>query len=178
MSNHHENDELHFEQIQHGGVQFEDRDLGARGIIAFLIVLGVSGVVLCLIVWAYFDYHSKQVKAVPGSVGPQAVSRRAGPDALQAFKETYQPAVPLQTDDVSDMKRLLESTSQQLSTYGYVDQNSGVVHIPIEQAMDQVVKQGIPARTAPAGQPPVADWGSGRDTVPGAGGGVRPASKQ
>lgn len=177
MSNHHE-EELHFEQIQHGGVQYEDRDLGARGIIAFLVVLGVSGLLLCLIVWGYFDYHAKHVLSTPGASGPQAVTHVPHADALQSFKQTYQPSVPLQTDDVADMKHEVESTSQQLNSYGYVDQNSGVVHIPIDQAMDQLVKQGIPTRPAPTGQPQAADWGSGRDTVPGAGGGVRPASRQ
>jgi len=177
MSNHHE-EELHFEQIQHGGVQYEDRDLGARGIIAFLIVLGVSGLVLCLIVWGYFDYHARHVLAEPVASGPQAVTHKVMPDALDGFKETYQPTVPLQVDDVSDMQHYRDASNKQLSSYGYVDQNSGVVHIPIDQAMDQVAKQGVPTRTAPTGQQQSADFGSGRDTVAGAGGGIRPAGRQ
>jgi len=177
----HPNDEpsdLHFEQVKHSGVQYEDRDLGARGIIAFLIVLGVSGLVLCLIVWGYFDYHAKQLREEPTAAGPQVVTPNTDANPLEQFKKTYQPAVPLQTDDVADMNRYREQSNDQLGNYGYVDQKAGVVHIPIEQAMDQLVKQGLPTRPAPTPQAPVADFGSGKETVPGAGGGTRPLTKQ
>jgi len=174
MSKHHDEGELHFEQIQHSGVQYEDRDLGARAIIVFLIVLGVSGLVLCLMVWGYFDYHSRRLNAIPEVNGPQVVNTPSGEGHLP---EERFPKPALQTDDVREMNQLRSDNNAQLNSYGYVDQKSGTVHIPIDQAIDTVAKQGLPTRTAPASQG-VADFGSGRDTVAGAGGGVRPETRQ
>lgn len=188
--NHHDEGELHFEQIQHHGVAYEDRDLGARGIIVFLIVLCVSGFVLCLMVWGYFDYHARQLKKIPPVTGPQILADVPNSQINPPQQRFPQPT--LQTDDVRDMHKLRVSNDEQLNSYGYVDQKAGVVHIPIDQAMDQLVKQGLPARQAPGSEQktaqasvnsatnnqPVADFGSGRDTVAGAGGGVRPANNQ
>jgi len=190
MSKHsHDENELHFEQIQHQGVQYEDRDLGARGIIVFLVVLGVTGIVLCLMVWGYFDYHARHMLPAVPIAGPQKIYT---PSAEQQAPEGRFPKPSLQLDDVSDMNALKQAEAKRLDSYGYIDEKGGVVHIPIDQAMDQLTKQGLPARqtaaTANAGtkttaqsvssQAPVADFGSGRDTVAGAGGGVRPANNQ
>jgi hypothetical protein len=35
-----------------------------------------------------------------------------------------------------------------LNNYGYVDEQKGVVHIPIERAMDRLLQQGLPTRRA------------------------------
>jgi hypothetical protein len=43
-----------------------------------------------------------------------------------------------------------------LNTYGWVNQESGVVHIPIEEAMRRMLESGVPARNAP-----VPDFGLG-----------------
>ena len=191
MSKHHNDEpsELHFEQIQHKGVQYEDRDLGARGIIVFLVVLGITGIVLCLMVWGYFDYHARHMEPATRIAGPQTIYT---PSAEEQAPEGRFPKPSLQIDDVGDENQLKQSNAQRLSSYGYIDQKSGIVHIPIDQAMDQLAKQGLPTRqtaqpanaaakanaqqsSAPA---PVADFGSGRDTVAGAGGGVRPESNQ
>lgn len=190
MSKHpHDEGELHFEQIQHKGVQYEDRDLGARGIIVFLVVLGITGIVLCLMVWGYFDYHARQMAKNVPIESPQQVYT---PNAEEQAPEGRFPKPALQIDDVSDMNTVREAAQQRLNTYGYIDEKGGIVHIPIQQAMDQIVKQGLPTRPAQgmtanapkanaqanASQAPVADFGSGDDTVAGAAGGVRPANNQ
>jgi len=37
---------------------------------------------------------------------------------------------------------------QTLNSYGWVDQNAGVVHIPIAEAMKLVAQRGLPTRPA------------------------------
>jgi hypothetical protein len=172
---HHDEGELHFEQIQHHGVQYEDRDLGARGIIVFLIVLCVSGLVLCLMVWGYFGYHARELKKIPPVTGPQVIADT--PNAQINPPEQRFPKPALQTDDVRDMNTLREQNNAKLGSYGYVDQKAGVAHIPIDKAMERLAQQGLPTRQG-QGQAQAAEFGSGRDTVAGAGGGVRPANNQ
>jgi hypothetical protein len=41
---------------------------------------------------------------------------------------------------------LRDESKQRLSSYGWVDQQIGVVHIPIERAMELVLKDGFPSR--------------------------------
>lgn len=195
MSNkgHNDEGELHFEQIKHSEVSYEDRDLGARGIIVFLIVLGVTGVLLCAMVWGYFDYHMRQVHETEAKIsGPQVAP---SPNLNVAPPEDMFPKPALQIDDVADMNRLRAADNGRLSSYGWVDQSAGIAHIPIDKAMDQIAAQGLPARPAQTqpgqqqagqqqqaqpqpGQTPVADFGSGDDSIAGAAGGVRPENNR
>ena len=38
-----------------------------------------------------------------------------------------------------------------LSSYGWVDQAKGTVHIPINQAIDMVAQKGLPVKVSPQG---------------------------
>lgn len=179
MSNHHDHRDEHdvqYESTRHHGVAYEDRDLGARGIIVFLVVLGISGLALCLIVWGYFDWHAKHMRGnVPVAQAP-AVGTPTG--AIPSPTDRF-PKPSLQLDDVADMNLYRQSVTARLNSYGYIDKSAGIVHIPIDVAMGIVAKQGLPTRPqgvvpSAANEPGVADFGSGADTVAGAGGGVRP----
>jgi nitrate reductase NapE component len=44
------------------------------------------------------------------------------------------------------IKALREQEQTRLKSYGWVDQENGIVHIPIERAMDLLVQKGLPAR--------------------------------
>jgi hypothetical protein len=37
--------------------------------------------------------------------------------------------------------------------YGWVDQNAGIAHVPIQRAMDLVIQQGLPTRPVAASTP-------------------------
>jgi len=58
------------------------------------------------------------------------------------------PQPQLQKTPIPDLKEVRAKEEQTLTTYGWVDQQKGVVRIPISQAMDLVVKKGLPVRTA------------------------------
>jgi hypothetical protein len=54
----------------------------------------------------------------------------------------------LQPHPATDLKRYCEIEQEQLSTYGWVDKNNGLVRIPVDRAMDIVLQKGLPARPA------------------------------
>jgi hypothetical protein len=58
------------------------------------------------------------------------------------------PEPRLQKNPIPDLKAVRAAENQVLTTYGWVDQQKGTVRIPIEQAMDLVVKKGLPVRPA------------------------------
>jgi hypothetical protein len=53
------------------------------------------------------------------------------------------PASTLQTDPAQDLVRLRAREDQALNTYYWVDRQNGVVHIPIDQALKQIVARGL-----------------------------------
>lgn len=50
-------------------------------------------------------------------------------------------------DDHAERVALYEAQNAKLNGYGWVDRSSGIVHIPIDRAMDLIVQRGLPART-------------------------------
>lgn len=71
--------------------------------------------------------------AYPGSMGD--VDR----------KLTINPPGPrLQTDSAADLQRFRAEEAKRLNTYYWIDKQKGTVHIPIQQAMQKLVKTGIP----------------------------------
>ena len=53
------------------------------------------------------------------------------------------PAPQLQVDPAQDLANFRAAEDKRLNTYYWVDKAKGIVHIPIEQAMKRVAKQGI-----------------------------------
>jgi hypothetical protein len=53
------------------------------------------------------------------------------------------PEPTLQTDPPADLRHFVAQELQQLNSAGWMDRAQGIAHIPIEQAMQQVARQGI-----------------------------------
>lgn len=64
------------------------------------------------------------------------------------------PTPRLQTDPAADLKRFLAGELSRLNSVGWVDKGSGIVHIPIDEAMRRVAAQGIPDWPASSGGKP------------------------
>jgi hypothetical protein len=68
---------------------------------------------------------------------PRAVS-----DVSRAL--TVEPPQPhLQTDPSEDLARFLVDEDKRLNTYYWIDKKKGIVHIPIERAMQELAEEGI-----------------------------------
>ena len=49
----------------------------------------------------------------------------------------------------ADSQAIREQGEERLHSYGWVDQGAGIVHIPIDRAIDLIVERGLPAREGP-----------------------------
>jgi hypothetical protein len=68
---------------------------------------------------------------------PRAVS-----DVSRAL--SVEPPQPrLQTDPSEDLAKFLVGEDKRLNTYYWIDRKNGIVHIPIEQAMQELAEEGI-----------------------------------
>lgn len=70
----------------------------------------------------------------------------------QAYKEFRRmpeaPAPLLQTNKSSheDIRNLKTSENETLHSFGWVDKAKGVAHVPVEEAMDMTLEEGLPTR--------------------------------
>lgn len=53
------------------------------------------------------------------------------------------PAPRLQIDPAEDLAKFRADKERKLNSYYWIDKKNGVVHIPIEQAMEKIAKSGI-----------------------------------
>jgi hypothetical protein len=82
-----------------------------------------------------------------------------------AAGQVREPQGPrLQTQPFKELYLLRQSEDERLASYGWVDQASGVVHIPIDEALRLLSERnGVPSTPASEGQPRVPqDSSSGR----------------
>jgi len=118
------------------GVGHETRDISTRVVVIFASLLVAGAIVVHLAVWGlYLVYGRVNASAYPRQY-PLASS---GPAQLP-------PEPRLQTQPREDLKALRRDEDTRLRSYGWVDPQRGVVHIPIDRAMQALLEQGLPAR--------------------------------
>ncbi len=116
----------------------EHTDIPVRTIGKYMMGLALSGVVIVLVLgalWKLFQETIPEEARVPAWSGPRELP----------------PTPRLQIAPAEDLADYRKKETERLNSYGWVDRSAGKVHIPIEQAIDGVVRAGLPARTpAPA----------------------------
>lgn len=76
------------------------------------------------------------------------------PNPLAATYGRVEPPAPrLQVDPRLDIHDYRAAQERLLTTYGWVDEQAGVVRIPIERAIDILAERGLPAVPVPASPP-------------------------
>jgi hypothetical protein len=122
---------------------YETRDANVVGVFTFLMALGIVLVVTGFVCWAMFRYFSAHDVNQAASDSPFADTRQLplGPQ--------------LQVNPREDWLRFRQEQQQALETYAWENRTAGTVRVPIEVAMDLLVKKGVPVQAAP--QAPPAD---------------------
>jgi hypothetical protein len=59
-------------------------------------------------------------------------------------RETSPPEPRLQIDPQQDLAALRQQEQQRLSGYGWVDRERGLARIPVERAMEDIARRGLP----------------------------------
>lgn len=119
-------------------VGHETSDAQAGPIIRFLIFLAVLTIATAGLMVVFHHYlENREAKENPGRY------------PLAAGRERPLPPPPrLQTYPFDDVKDLRRSEARYIHRYEWVDQNNGVVRIPIERAMELIAERGLPHRAA------------------------------
>ena len=128
-------------------VRREERDANPRSVFRFGVGLAVAtiavGAAMAVMLWIL----TKSGERAGREISP----------AVSASLHRVPPEPRLEPRPLLPLARLRAEESRRLETYGWVDEKVGVVHIPIENAIDAVARNGLPRFPVPG--PP------GRDTT-------------
>lgn len=118
-----------------GEIRFETKDVRASAILKFTIYLFlVTILVLFLMRLMYVGFA-------------RYVARQQPPAPIMRTAPDRKPPLPrLQEHPTQDVVALKRGEAAVLSSYGWVDQPSGVVRVPIDEAMEIALRRGYPVR--------------------------------
>ena len=125
----------------------EGSDINVRGVLGFGAGLAVCTILVCLVLFGMFKLLVSAYTSPPVTQTAM-VGTREPQDPSAALAKTTFPEPRLQTDYFSDLAKVRQQWNQRLNSYGWLDQNAGKVHIPIERAMELTLQRGLPARSA------------------------------
>jgi hypothetical protein len=125
-----------------------------RGIAWFVVILTVTTVVCAGLMVLLYWFLDKREAGSAVARSPLAVpSLQAPPPPNLLYVDTTHPATP-RLGEPGNLEQFRQSERHALESYGWVDQNGGVVRIPIDRAKDLLLERGLPVRGA-AGAAPV-----------------------
>lgn len=114
-------------------VKYETTDANAKWLGAIGAAIVIAAIILPFLLRGLYGYLEQTATQGP------AVSEVMGKKGFDA------PTAPqLEPNPVDDYRKFRQSQGERLNNYGWVDEQKGVVHIPIEQAMQKLIKQGLP----------------------------------
>ncbi len=135
---------------------FERQDLSAQGVYAFLISLVVGGVLVYLVVLGLYKFMDARQRARQPQLNPLVHSTETDTRIVSPTEITKFPEPRLERNERLEIKDFRLKEEQTLNSYGWVDEKAGVLHIPIERAMQLIAQRGLPT-TPKAGEfPPSA----------------------
>jgi hypothetical protein len=130
-----------------GHGDFERRDLSAATLFYFFLSLALFVIVSSFVLKGFFTYLDRREKAVEEPVNPLVKNVPADTRHVpMGYPETAFPSPRLEQDERTQLNGILTKEDDILYSYGWVDEKAGVVHIPIDRAMDLLAQRGLPVR--------------------------------
>jgi hypothetical protein len=139
---------------------YETRDTNTGAIVNFLVILAVVLVLSGLVCWGMFKIFSTRAIEQPATDSPFADTRQLplGPQ--------------LQVSPREDWLNFRKGQEDSLQNFSWENKSAGIARVPIQVAMELLVKKGLPVQDAPQ-SPTAADKSAGKndDKKPAAEGG-------
>ena len=123
-------------------VQYEKTDAHPRPLYHFLFWICVTTIFSAIFSWGVFGWLTKW-RAESSQPAVMALPQD-GPDAPKP------PAPRLDAREAVTLAEFKKEEAEILSTYGIVDKDKGVFHMPIDEAMKLALERGFPVAGDPA----------------------------
>ncbi|MGC1413877.1 MAG: hypothetical protein WA817_01230 [Candidatus Acidiferrum sp.] len=142
---HHNADQSSGHPPIHSDVKFEPTDINTRTILLYLFYLALAVGATFLVSVYIFRFTTDMA----------AQSRTPTPPMRQGVEATLPPeprlqGVPGHTNDAQeDLREKISADQAANERLGWIDQQSGIAQIPVEDAMKLLVSKGLPGASAP-----------------------------
>jgi hypothetical protein len=129
--------------------------LSYRGIVWFVVILVATTAFCQLLVWGMFELSSARASGAEAPRPPLA-----GPAPGHMEPPALPPGPNLLTNEPMNLRTFRVTEDAALSTYGWIDQNAGIVRIPIDRAKELALERGLfTAAPAPGSAAPTSGAG-------------------
>jgi hypothetical protein len=118
-----------------GELHHEVRDVHVRPIVLSGVGLFALVIVSIGLMWWLFEALERQEEAVDTK-----------PTGIMAERPKEPPQPRLQTSPVPALRQILANENGLLSSYGWINEKTGTVRIPVQRAMELLAERGLPAR--------------------------------
>ena len=161
---HYSDDDLFNPETHH-----EESDVNVRALIWFFVIFVVVSAITHFALTGLYKGMSRLEKARGGETLTQ-MSRAADANVpkdqplLQPFPRTDGKegiVAPYRNTPVTDLYDMRKAEQETLTSYGWVDQQRGVVRMPIAEAKKVIVQRGLPVQAKPAPVAPPAQTTTG-----------------
>jgi hypothetical protein len=140
--------------IKHAGPELTEGDgIEYKGLAVSMVVLAIITLICYGIVVGFFKFMEGRAADADAPRAPLAAP--ATQPSIQDGRVVGGPAaVPnLLVREPVNLQKFRDEEEHLLSTYGWVDQNNGLVRLPIDRAKELVLQRGFTVRPgAPAGE--------------------------
>ena len=113
---------------------YETHDLSPRGIALFGLGLALTIVVVMLMTYGLLALFR------------DSDARRAARPSPLSLTRAPITGPRLEVEPGRELKALRREEKARLNSYGWIDQEKGIVHIPIDRAIEILAEKGLPAR--------------------------------
>jgi hypothetical protein len=125
--------------LENPEVAHEESDVNIRAILGFVAILVITAVVIHVAMWGLFKFFANMEAQNDPQLSPLMVPAGQRP-----------PDPQLQTTPWTDLRQFREKEDQRLHSYGWVDEKSGIAHLPIDKAKALLLQKGLPVRPVAA----------------------------
>jgi hypothetical protein len=129
------------EHVPNNSPGYETEDAHPGGVYQFLVGMAIVLIATGIVCWGLFRFFSAHAVDQAATDSPFADTRQLplGPQ--------------LQVNPREDWLKFRAAQEQSLQTYAWENRSAGTVRVPIEVAMDLLVKKGLPVQGVPQAQP-------------------------
>ena len=134
----------------------ETSDVSVRALMGFILIFVIFGILTHFAIWGLYKVlagaeRRRNTGPVTEMQRPADMSVPQNQPLLQPFPRTGakgEPLPPILSTPVTDLAEMRAAEQRALTSYGWVDQQKGIVRIPIDEAMKLTLQRGLPVQAA------------------------------
>lgn len=127
-------------------VEYERQDLAPKSVLTFFVGLAVVCLLVVFLLRGMFSYLDTYESRHQPPQDPLVQQRTADTRSVTPSDIATFPQPRLESNERFEINDFRMQEEKILNSYGWVDQQTGVVRIPIDRAMQLLVQRGLPTR--------------------------------